>query len=1084
MSATFFTTPLSSVGTSLGANYTAGSGHMTVAINTGILFGNASPTAPVWFAVANRSYFTNGQLSDPTKTAVYSCTGKTGDVLNGVSVQLGTTDQNFSTSDYVTLLATDLSVIGDGPRLVIDVRTFGAVGDGVTDDTVALQTALDVAQLIGGARVVCAPGRTYLVSFTGTKPSNYGVGDTVYVGYSLLLRSKVHLDLNGSTIFLKTGSNCAVFLNENASSITPGVPYATDIGLSNGSINGNRSGQIYTPSNQGGSMFCVDIRHAQRVTIRDLHLTEVRDTGVYAQDVDDMDMDNVSVDGSDGDCVTLGTLHCSAPILAPASASSSPVTFLVPSALLNRPSTDPQKLAIGPAWITNTQTNTSEQINITAIDTAKSTVTVSALVNSYPIYSYLNGAGNGFDGAVRNSTFGAIRASNLKGTYPVSVAAYTWSSNSAGDLTIIVPTNLTSTFTPNSQFTMGWPGRTPSEVVTVSSSTYSSPNTTVTLTSSLANSYAASTPLISFGSIRQGNPFFASLRNCSVANLEAFNCSGGYKIQPASENVSIANATFRGGSYGTDNCGFKIQGAPDDPSLYPRNIALGQVVSQNCTGQGLFLEGLNDCSVDSYLGFNCATAGDRPDIWLGKGTRLRVGHVSSSYAGLNGVQIKPYNDDVTIESINVYQPGQVNPKSTVAINDVSVTSNTATITTSANHNFPVGSTVVINGLTNSFLNGTWTIVSVPTATTFTFAITHANLSTTFDNGRATCPSPVSVVSASVNNVAVASNVATITTSAAHNFPVGATVVITGLMNSFLTGTWTIAAVPSTTTFTFAVLHADLTSISDSGTASSPIAASVISSIAVSSNVATITTTSPHNFPLGAFVQITGLTNSFLNSTWAITSVPSTTTFTFAITHGNVSTTSDNGLAALTSGTTAIDLEGFRGRIGHIITRGDGINMSFGLAVNTPTANFEIGSLDVSGQTNVPVWWKSSSLTKPSQVTISRLMVDDTHPTAGDVTLTAGSTTTVFQTATTATNLSHNVFQYIPPQYSPDTVYPILELTPKTSSAQAISPVRASFFSYNLTNFDQHGFTLHHGVADGTEVFAWKVLGWVMTPVAP
>lgn len=69
------------------------------------------------------------------------------------------------------------------------------------------------------------------------------------------------------------------------------------------------------------------------------------------------------------------------------------------------------------------------------------------------------------------------------------------------------------------------------------------------------------------------------------------------------------------------------------------------------------------------------------------------------------------------------------------ITNISVTGNVATITTSAAHGFTVNRSVIIASLTNTFLNGTWTILSVGT-TTFTFAVTHANVATTADSGTA------------------------------------------------------------------------------------------------------------------------------------------------------------------------------------------------------------------------------------------------------------------------------------------------------------------------------------------------------------
>jgi len=75
------------------------------------------------------------------------------------------------------------------------------------------------------------------------------------------------------------------------------------------------------------------------------------------------------------------------------------------------------------------------------------------------------------------------------------------------------------------------------------------------------------------------------------------------------------------------------------------------------------------------------------------------------------------------------------------------------------------------------------------------------------------------LAATVSNVARSSATATLTTSAAHQFRVGDEVVVAGLTNSALNGTYTIATVPTTTTFTYTTTTSGtIASTADSGTA--------------------------------------------------------------------------------------------------------------------------------------------------------------------------------------------------------------------------------------------------------------------------
>jgi hypothetical protein len=71
------------------------------------------------------------------------------------------------------------------------------------------------------------------------------------------------------------------------------------------------------------------------------------------------------------------------------------------------------------------------------------------------------------------------------------------------------------------------------------------------------------------------------------------------------------------------------------------------------------------------------------------------------------------------------------------VSNVARTSATATITTSTAHTLEAGDSVVIAGLTNTALNGTYTIVTVPTTTTFTYTTTTSGtIASSADSGTA------------------------------------------------------------------------------------------------------------------------------------------------------------------------------------------------------------------------------------------------------------------------------------------------------------------------------------------------------------
>ena len=171
------------------------------------------------------------------------------------------------------------------------------------------------------------------------------------------------------------------------------------------------------------------------------------------------------------------------------------------------------------------------------------------------------------------------------------------------------------------------------------------------------------------------------------------------------------------------------------------------------------------------------------------------------------------------------------------------------------------------------------------------------------------------------------NVVTITTAEAHSYPVGMSVLIAGVTTSTFDGTFTIASVPTTTTFTYAQAAADASS--SGGTASLPVAdrrpvdpffvpsfswtidnwgeealavassdgrllhweygdalakqvgVATISTAVSATNVTTITTTKDHDLHVGDSVIIAGVTNAAFDGTYVVTTTATATTFTYA-----------------------------------------------------------------------------------------------------------------------------------------------------------------------------------------------------------
>ncbi|MCL4523304.1 MAG: hypothetical protein M1451_05250, partial [Acidobacteria bacterium] len=216
-----------------------------------------------------------------------------------------------------------------------------------------------------------------------------------------------------------------------------------------------------------------------------------------------------------------------------------------------------------------------------------------------------------------------------------------------------------------------------------------------------------------------------------------------------------------------------------------------------------------------------------------------------SGGGTSGKVVVTVSPSATIVTLNSTQQfsAAVTGASTIAIaatNGAVRASNVVTITTSAAHGVAVGNSVTISGVSDATFIGTFTVVSVPSSTTFTFSQTAADatsgggtvanvsvnwlvndvaggnssVGTITSAGLYTAPdvlpTPVTATITS-SGAARAANVVTITTSAAHNFVVNQLIIVSGVTDTSFNGSFIISTVPSTTTFTYAQTGTDVSS---------------------------------------------------------------------------------------------------------------------------------------------------------------------------------------------------------------------------------------------------------------------------------
>jgi hypothetical protein len=214
-------------------------------------------------------------IAPPLSSSIEVMTNETG-VINSGSA----TDISYTAS----LPAATAQTVQTKLEQYISVKDFGAVGDGVTNDTVAIQAALN-----SGATVIQGiPGETYLVSASGTVTVN-----AVAFSYCLLVANGTTFDLNGSTVKQANAQNSSVIALNGS----------TDTKVINGTVDSNEANQT-TPAT--GSMAGVLIHNCIRPKIDNITAINNREyAGRFLKNTGGS-YTNLSCLGSDGDAWSFG----------------------------------------------------------------------------------------------------------------------------------------------------------------------------------------------------------------------------------------------------------------------------------------------------------------------------------------------------------------------------------------------------------------------------------------------------------------------------------------------------------------------------------------------------------------------------------------------------------------------------------------------------------------------------------------------------------------------------------------------------------------------------------------------------------
>jgi hypothetical protein len=175
---------------------------------------------------------------------------------------------------------------------------------------------------------------------------------------------------------------------------------------------------------------------------------------------------------------------------------------------------------------------------------------------------------------------------------------------------------------------------------------------------------------------------------------------------------------------GTDTAGVDVVMWADGSNLY-RTTAAGVTTTVTWGGTGTIL----DVAQDGVNYYAANATGIYQGTLTGGSGSLIFTHPTAATGSVTSVRMG-WAKQRLIAGVNNYLY-EVTPITTYTVTAASLSTNVATLTTSAAHNFAVGSQVTVASVSSPY-NGTWSVTDVPSSTQFSFY--HNNADVNFTTG--------------------------------------------------------------------------------------------------------------------------------------------------------------------------------------------------------------------------------------------------------------------------------------------------------------------------------------------------------------